>query len=64
MDGTYPSSLVGFDEMEWIELFADAKDEDPAQGGAALVVPVAMKTGGQYDRINRRSEEYNGGYGR
>lgn len=46
MDGTYPSSLVGFDEMEWIELFADAKDEDPAQGGAALVVPVAMKTGG------------------
>ena len=31
--GTYTRALVDSDQLEWIELPADAKDQDPAQGG-------------------------------
>ena len=31
------------DDLEWIELSADAKDDDPAQGGGAQTVPVMAK---------------------
>ena len=30
---TYTRALVDSDDLEWIELSADAKDDDPAQGG-------------------------------
>ena len=30
---TYTRDLVDSDELEWIEFSADAKDDDPAQGG-------------------------------
>lgn len=32
---TYTRALVDSDELEWIELSADAKDDDPAQGGGS-----------------------------
>ena len=32
---TYTRALVDSDALEWIELSADAKDEDPAQGGGS-----------------------------
>ena len=32
---TYTRALVDSDELEWIELSADAKDDDPAQGGSS-----------------------------
>ncbi len=31
--GTYTRALVDSEQLEWIELSADAKDQDPAQGG-------------------------------
>ena len=33
--GTYTRVLVDSDSLEWIELSADAKDSDPAQGGGS-----------------------------
>ena len=32
--GTYTRALVDCDQLEWIELSPDAKDQDPAQGGS------------------------------
>lgn len=32
-NGTYTRALVDSDQMEWIELSPDAKDQDPSQGG-------------------------------
>lgn len=32
---TYTRALVDSDDLEWIELSADAKDDDPAQGGGS-----------------------------
>lgn len=32
--GTYTRALVDSEQLEWIELSADAKDQDPAQGGS------------------------------
>lgn len=32
--GTYTRALVDSDELEWIELSPDAKDDDPAGGGS------------------------------
>ena len=32
---TYTRALVDSDALEWIELSADAKDDDPAQGGGS-----------------------------
>lgn len=31
--GTYTRALVDSDDLEWIELSPDTKDDDPAQGG-------------------------------
>ena len=31
--GTYTRALVDSEQLEWIELSADTKDQDPAQGG-------------------------------
>ena len=33
-NGAYPRALVDSDQLEWIELSPDAKDQDPAQGGS------------------------------
>lgn len=33
--GTYTRALVDSDELEWIELSPDAKDDDPAGGGSS-----------------------------
>ncbi len=33
-NGTYTRALVDSDQLEWIELSPDAKDQDPAQGGS------------------------------
>lgn len=32
--GTYTRALVDSDDLEWIELSPDTKDDDPAQGGS------------------------------
>ena len=34
-NGTYTRALVDSDQLEWIELSPDAKDQDPAQGGGS-----------------------------
>ena len=33
-NGSFTRALVDTDQLEWIELSADAKDQDPAQGGS------------------------------
>ena len=33
-NGAYTRALVDSDQLEWIELSPDAKDQDPAQGGS------------------------------
>lgn len=33
--GTYTRALVDSEQLEWIELSADAKDQDPAEGGGS-----------------------------
>lgn len=34
-NGTYTRALVDSEQLEWIELSPDAKDQDPAQGGGS-----------------------------
>lgn len=34
-NGTFTRALVDSDQLEWIELSSDTKDQDPAQGGGS-----------------------------